>query len=202
MEVYPDVIEVIPAVIPYKHSSYRSVLKTEFESGVEQRRLLGNSTRRTVDINYPLMIFAKANELRRFYEARKGSFEQFIFFYPQEEEYLEEYVGVLIDSTTNFYLPSLGAQTYELSRNGVPLTETTEWEFTVGTSYTTPDSANLLITPSLGDIFHFTFTGGRLKINARFGDKPLVFVEVKKHYVATSVTLKGLEHQIEEVPLT
>lgn len=196
MSVYPDVITGIPAVIPFNHTSSRSVLTTEFENGIEQRRLLGSSTRRIVKIGYPFLTFENANILRRFYEARRGSFEQFLFFYPQKEDYEDEFVGVITSGTTVFDLPSLEAQTYILSRNGVPLTESVDWTFSVGTPPDIPDYATLSITTELGDVFTYDFTGGRLKINARFGDSQLELTEIKKYYASTKIILKGLEHRI------
>ncbi len=196
MSVYPDVITGIPAVIPFDHTSFRMVLKTEFENGIEQRRLLGASTRRMVKIGYPFLTFENANILRRFYEARRGSFEQFLFFYPQKEDYENEFVGVITSGTTVFDLPSLEAQTYTLYHNGAPLTESVDWTFSIGTPPNIPDYATLLVATALGDVFTYDFTDGRLKINARFGDSQLDFSEIKKHYALTKVILKGLEHRI------
>lgn len=195
MEVYPDIITGISATLPLETATSVSVLKTEYENGIEQRRLLWDSHRRDVKINYSIMHFDKANELRRFYEARKGSFEKFYFFFPQDEIYVDELVGVVLTAISSFDLPSLGASSYTLEQNGSPLTETTQWTFTPGTPPDVPDSAALVSAPSVGDIFKFSFTG-RLRILARFGNSPMVFREVKKYFGTTSVSLTGLEPQL------
>lgn len=195
MVVYPDIITGIPATLPLETATSRAVLKTEYENGIEQRRLLWDSHRRDVKINYSILHFDAANELRRFYEARKGSFEKFYFFFPQEEIYVNELIGVVLTSISSFDLPSLGASAYTLYQNGAPLIETSEWTFTPGTPPDVPDSASLVTAPSLGDTFHFDFTG-RLRILARFGNSPIVFREVKKYFATTSVSLTGLEPQL------
>lgn len=195
MEVYPDIITGISATLPLETASPVAVLKTEYENGIEQRRLLRDSHRRNVNITYSIMHFDKANELRRFYEARNGAFEKFYFFFPQDEIYVKELCGVVLTAISSFDLPSLGASSYTLYQNGTPLTETTEWTFTAGTPPDVSDSASIVTAPSLGDVFHFSFTG-RLKILARFGNSPLVFREVKKYFATTSVSLTGLEPQL------
>ncbi len=195
MEVYPDVITGISATLPLETATSVAVLKTEYDNGIEQRRLLWDSHRRDIKINYSIMHFDKANELRRFYEARRGSFEKFLFFFPQDEVYVKELVGVVLTSISSFELPSLGASSYTLLQNDLPLTEPADWTFTAGTPPNIPDSASIVVAPSLGDIFHFSFNG-RLKILARFGNSPMVFREVKKYFATTSVSLTGLEPQL------
>jgi hypothetical protein len=198
MSVYPDVITEIPATLPLQHSSSQSVTMTEFDNGVEQRRLNWDSVRRNVKLRYDLLYFDKANELRRFYEARKGPFESFNFFFPQDEIFVNELIGVVtVTGLTSIMLPSLGATSYTLTINTAPLTESIDWFFHAGTPPDIEDKAEfapgLAVEP--GDVFTFDFTG-RLKIKARFGTSPLVFSDIKKYWSATRVDLVGLEPEV------
>lgn len=198
MAAYPDVIAVIPATLPIEHATSQAVLSTTFENGVETRRLLWDTVRRNVTINYSVMEFIKANQLRRFFEAQKGTFESFSFFFPQTEDYVGELVGVEPETPlTAFRLPSLTATSFTLYRNGASLVEGggNDWLFTTGTPPDIADLATLLITPAGGDIYTFDFTG-RLVIKARFADAPIVFSDAKKYWSTTVVNLKGLEPEL------
>lgn len=199
MSVYPDVITVVRSTLPLSHSTSQAVLKTEFNSGVESRRLLNGSLRRQVSISYATLIFSEANVLRRFYEARKGSFESFSFYYPQDvEAYVFETVGTMPTTlTTTLSLPSLNAVTPVLYRNGDPLILDTDWTFSAASGTEDgEDIATLLFTPTAGDIYHLDFDGGRLRIKARFSDSNLVFSDVKKYWSSTNVDLIGLEPEL------
>jgi hypothetical protein len=201
METYPDVLTGIPAILPLKYATQRAVLKTEYENGVEQRRLLWASHRRDVSLNYSVLPFALANELRRFYEARGGSFQMFNFFFPQIEVYTLELVGVVGSlAIGGFDLPSLGATSYTLYKNGSALTEGADWTFTAGTPPDIPDSVTLTTVGLPGETFHFDFTG-RLRILARFGDNPFNITEIKDYLASFQVSLKGLEPQLNPGPL-
>jgi hypothetical protein len=209
MSVYPNIVpdkttENTPsATIPFVHSTKQLMLATEFETGVESRRLLWDSVRRDVKINYSAMEFDRSNVLRRFYEEMKGPFKSFAFFFPQVEDYVDELVGVLRDTgghptpLLSIKLPSKGAQSYTLKRDGTSLTETTEYIFTSGGGPDGEDKVQFTAsyTPVVGDIYTFSFTGN-LKIKARF-DGPIAFSDTKKYTSSASVTLKGLEPDLE-----
>lgn len=194
MSVYPDVITSIRATLPIEHSISQAILATEFENGVEQRRLVWDSVRRNIKINYSILEFAYSNSLRRFYETRKGSFHSFSFFFPQIETYVNELVGVATSGSTVLRLPSKKAQSFTLYRNGLPQSPSI-WTFVSEGGPDGEDKASLLFIPSIGDIFNFDFTG-RLKVKARFEDSPLVFQDIKKYWSSTVVNLVGLEPQL------
>lgn len=192
METYPDVITGIPARLPFRVSTQRAVLKTEFESGIEQRRALWNAPRRDIRLSYPALTFAQGDELRRFYEARGGSFERFNFYFPHPETYVYELVGVVAQALGGFELPSLGATSYVLYHNGAALTEGVDWTFVAGTPPDIPDSAVIApATTTPGHVYHFDFTG-RLRIISRFDDNPFQHTEIKNYLIYTTVNLKGL----------
>jgi len=198
MSYYPDVITDVPASLPIECPYFSPTLITKFESGVEQRRLLSNAIQRNVKIFYKNVEFAQANTLRRFYEDRRGSFHSFDFFFPQYETFVTEYVGVIVDPTDAFYLPSLEAQSFTLFRNEDPLTEGVgeDWVFTIGVPSTgTPDLATLPSDAAAGELFRFSFTG-RLKMIARFDDQQIVVADIKKYWSSLTISLKGLEHII------
>lgn len=200
MSVYPDIISSgIRATLPLEHATSQAVLVTEFENGVEQRRLLWDSVRRNVTINYSILYFEYANELRRFYEARKGSFESFSFFFPQIEVYVKELVGVIASSTIVIKLPSKDAQFYSLYENNrVSPLAPSEWTFNASAGPDGEDMATLGFVPTIGDIYHFSFTG-RLKIKARFDTAPQTFQDTKEYWSTTVVNLVGLEPDLNFV---
>jgi hypothetical protein len=192
---YPDVLTNIKATLPIEHATHQAVMATEFENGVEQRRLVQDSVRRKVLVNYSSLDFDQANEIRRFYEARQGAFEEFFFYFPQEETYTKELVGVMPSPVvTTLILPSFKvgvSDQHDLYKNNALLTEGVDWNFTPAVSSYT-DEASLLFTPAGGDIFHYSFQG-RLVIRARFSMSPLIFSDVKKYWSDLSVELVGLE---------
>lgn len=196
VQVYPDVITGIPAVLPLRYSTNRAVLKTEFETGLEQTRLLWPAPRRDVRISYSVTTFARAHELRRFYEARGGSYERFSFFFPQTETYVSELVGVChFTVIAGFELPSLGATSFTLYKNDVALVEGVDWNFIAGTPPDVADFADLSPnTIGIGDVIKFDFTG-RLRIIARFASNPFDITEIKDYLGSVTVSLSGLEHE-------
>ena len=198
MSVYPDVITGVPSTLPISHSSSRAVLKTEFNSGIESRRLLSGSLRRQVSITYATLLYSDANVLRRFYEERSGSFESFSFYYPQDSAaYVLEMVGVMPTTvTTTLRLPSSNAVNPILHRNSTLLDLTYDWNFSAASGWDGEDIATLTFTPSAGDVYQLDFDGGRLRIKARFSDSNLVFSDVKKYWSSTNVDLIGLEPEL------
>lgn len=198
MSVYPDIITEVPSTLPFSHSSSRAVLKTEFNSGIESRRLLNGSLRRQVSISYATISYPEANVLRRFYEARSGSFESFSFYYPQDTEgYVLEMVGVMPTTvTTTLRLPSSNAVNPILHRNATLLDLSYDWTFSAASGWDGEDVATLLFTPTAGDVYQLDFDGGRLRIKARFSDSNLVFSDVKQYWSSTNVDLIGLEPEL------
>jgi hypothetical protein len=200
MAVYPDVLSLIPATLPIVHSTNQAVLKTEFETGVEVRRLVRSSVRRNIKINYAPLRFAASNELRRFYEDREGSFKRFVFYFPQRETYVNELVGVVTDiSYSDLKLPSLNADTFTLKRDGVALTEGVgfDWIFSPAAGVEDgEDMAELQFVPALGERYTFDFTG-RLKVVARFSENPFMLTDVKELISSSTVELVGLEPELK-----
>jgi len=196
LPIYPDIVTVIPSTLPLAYSSSQAVLSTEFENGLESRRLVQNSIRRDVALQYSTMTFPQANTLRRFYEARNGSFDKFVFWFPQNEIYVNEYVGVITAVSVQIKLPSVGAESgvRTLKRDGTDLVEGVDWTFVSGgTTFQPTDEASLAEVTELGQIYTFDFSG-RLSIDARFTMAPIVFADVKKYWSSTTVELVGLEH--------
>lgn len=207
-EVYPHIVKEISCTLPFQHNESQAVLSTEFENGVEVRRLIQDAPRRGLRIAYSPIFFDDVNVLRRFYEQRSGSLLSFDFYYPFDGViYVNEYVGTSITgSETTLNLPSWNATNYTLYKNGISLTYTVDWSFSAGTADPTkgypitPDQATLVSAPAVGDVFHFDFTGN-LKVKARFSDSPLGFSEMKggayeAGLSSLTVELKGLEHSL------
>lgn len=196
MAIYPDVITGVPATLPLVYSQNQAILKTEFENGVESRRLLWPAVRRNVTINYDVVTFENANVLRRFYESMDGPFQRFAFYFPQIEIYVNELAGTASGGETIIKLPArYGAQSYSLYRNYVLLEETISYTIAPGPGADGEMIAGLNFTSNPGDIYTFNFTG-YLKINARFDQAPLMFSDIKSLVSSVRVDLIGLEEKL------
>ena len=196
MSIYPDVITEVPATLPIEHSHAQAVLTTEFENGVESRRLLWPATRKSISVNYDVVTFANSNVLRRFYESMDGPFQKFVFYFPQVEYYESELAGTAFGGETTINLPAkLGGQTYSLYRNSVLLEEGISYVISPAPGPDGEMMAALTFSALAGDRYTFTFTG-YLKVNARFDQAPMVFSDIKNLVSVVRVNLIGLEAEI------
>ena len=194
MSVYPDIITEVKSTVPLQWADNFRVLSTQFETGQENRRLIDGYVRRTVRVSYAPAKYEQANTLRRFYEDMRGPFESFSFFFPQIETFYKELAAVIRSpssgSTTTFDLPSKDAQSFNLYRNGNVLTYGTDYYMTPAVPPDGVDRAGVY-SCSTGDIFTWSFTG-RLRIEARFASKPIVFNDSKTLFSYIASEIEGI----------
>ena len=138
MYVFPE--SPIP-IYPLELSSEWKNLKSDFESGTEQRRQVWSFPKRSVKLEFKPLQQTEIDTLWNFFQARKGSLEPFWFFRPTKDKngdwhsYTGEYVGRGDGATTIFELPSKDTQGVELITNGDFETGTTSpWHFFVDTT--------------------------------------------------------------------
>lgn len=195
LPVYPDLITGIPGVIPFDYSSNQPVLTTEFASGRESRRAIWSSPRRNVVIYYKRLTTTQANSFWEFYRSMDGPLTAFVFYYPHERVYYEESFGSSTGTEDIINLPCKGLQTgesFKLQRGNVVLNYPSDYTLSLGTGPNGEDQADLDTPGSAGQTYFFSFTG-RLKIKARFDNKPIRYREEKTLSTDITVRLTGLQ---------
>lgn len=202
MSIYPNIVDnyhsggiggvYIPATAPLPHSSYYNVMTTEFENGVEQRRLLHENPKRNVKVNYTPITFTDSIILKQFYQDMRGSFSPFVFYFPQYETQVKEFCGVADSGDNRIKLPSYDAASYTLYRNNVGLTYTIEYTVQLRSGPDLEDIASLNFSSNDGDVYHWSFTG-YLKMGARFANSPFQVTETQRLLTSLSVELESLE---------
>lgn len=200
LQIYPDVSDAsigVPAIVPFQWSENQLVLVSEFETGREQRRLVWDSPRRAVRLDYRYTSLENADEIYGFYKKMSGPLTAFLFFFPTFNSYINERVGTASGGETRLYLPSMGATNYTLRLFSAPLDPGTNYNFV---PYTGPglgsDYADMLIPVSQGDKFYFSFTG-RLKIKSRFDTDPISSEEIGSCYYTFSTSIIQLQHEVD-----
>lgn len=196
--IYPDIISDIPGTIPFDYGVNHAILKTEFASGQEHRRLIWQAPRRNVVVHYTAMSYSQANRLWSFYRSMNGPYQSFAFFFPRIRIYWEELVGVSVGYETVINLPCVETQTvefYELRRGNVILEEGCCYTLSFGTGPAGEDQAIILEPAENGANYFWSFTG-RLKIKARFDERQQHFSDLKDIMTTADVNLVGLQHEI------
>lgn len=192
MPAYKDILTEIPSITPFVSTREQKVIVSEFETGLEQRRLIDGYVRRVIKLKYPILTYSQAKELKDFYEEMHGPYQDFGFAFPQTGTYVKELVGVASSITNIIRLPSKEAveATCELYIDDV-LLDPLYWDFFPSGSDDGGDKAVLDLPVQAGQRLTFSFEG-RLKIRARFSEDPIVFDDIKKYWSSTTVTLIGL----------
>ena len=195
MEAYPDIVATVKSTTPLQWSDNFRILSTEYENEQSDRRLLDGYPQREIRLRYGPVVYAQAQTLRVFYERMKGPFQAFWFRFPQVKVCVKELVATATVNTTNAVLdlPSWGAQTYSMYRNGGLIDEGPDYSFSASSNIAVPDSATVYYVYA-GDTLTWSFTG-RLMIPARFSKTPLVFSDFKDMYSYITSELKSVMPQ-------
>jgi len=82
MANYPDVINGVVAVAPYEVSTDRKVLISEYETGIEQRRVINHRALKTINLRYVALKIGDFSTLIGFYNSMSGSYLSFVFIEP------------------------------------------------------------------------------------------------------------------------
>ncbi len=163
--------------------------------GEEKRRSKWIYPRRNVQIQFRGVQIqdagASAKVLTDFYQARKGSFEAFNFFYPFTNTYEGEYVGTGDSATLGFNLPSKAGESFTVYVDSVAQADGSDYDFSGEVGTDGADRINFQIAPVSGERITYDFTG-TLKIRARFMEDGLSYVDFFNQLIITGVNLKGL----------
>lgn len=172
------------------------VITSNFDDlGEEKRRNKWIYPRRNVQIQFRGIRIQDVQESARvmteFYTARRGSFEAFNFFYPFTNQYSGEYVATGDNSTIAFNMPSKGATSHNLYKDGVLLTENVDYVFSGELGTDGADQIGMGTVITSGERLTADFNG-TLKIRSRFMEDGLSYVDFFNQLIITGVNLKGL----------
>lgn len=194
-DLYPDIVSGVPSVIPFEYGMEQRALITEFENGAEQRRVIDGSPKRYIKINYSNMTYSDANTITTFYRAVDGPLTSFRFVFPNNKTVADEYAGsATYTGQTQLYMPSRYATGYTLKKNGIVVSPSA-YTFYVYPYDSISDLVSLNVGATLGDKFHWTFTG-RLVIKARFASGPVNFADVKDFYSSAIINLVSVSNSV------
>lgn len=114
---------------PLEVTSEFKTLKSDFETGREQRRSIWTFPRRQIKLSFDVLKQADIDTLWNFYQARKGGYEPFYFFDLFAGSHAGEYVGRGDGSQVIFELPSKETTTRgsDLVTNGGFDSDTSGW---------------------------------------------------------------------------
>ncbi len=158
--LYPQTpVPDIPVEVRKEHNN----LITQLTSGIEYRRNLRFRERRIITLNYRLVPRSQMQEIYNFFSARKGAFEPFIFEFPYEDTWENEYVGKGDGATTVFTLPFKYHSSLSVYVDG-----------TLTTGYTvdnTGERATITFStaPAADSLITCSFTG-KARLKVRFND--------------------------------
>lgn len=134
---------------------------------------------------------SEARPLWQFYQARKGAFEAFIFYLPNSDQYVGEYVGTGDGATTVFNLPCKSSSGRTIYVDGVSQTEGVDYTFSAGGGVDGADKITFTAAPATGQYVTIDFTG-LLKIRCRFKEDKLKYEEFYDRLTKIGIKFKGL----------
>ncbi|MEW6670232.1 MAG: DUF2460 domain-containing protein [Thermodesulfobacteriota bacterium] len=192
MAKFPEITD-LPIEEPYSEELEFKTLATEFEGlGAELRKQKRLYPRRNISVQCSRVTKVEGRTLWAFYLARAGAKDSFNFFLPHTDLYTGEYVGTGDGSITVFNLPSKGATSYTVYRNGAAqIGGGVDYTFGAGTGEDGADKITFTVAPNDGDRITFDFTG-YLKVRCRFMEDKLSFELLMNQFVTSGVKLKGL----------
>jgi hypothetical protein len=196
LKIYPDITSDSPAAVPLQWSQSQLILSSEFETGREQRRLVWDSPRRSVSLDYKYTSLENADKIYNFYSSVNGPLESFLFFFPTGNAYVDEKVGTANGGERTIYLPSMGATDYTLRLGSIPLTPGVNYNLVpnpgpgLGSDY-----ANMIMSVEEGDKFFWSFKGN-LKIKARFDEGSIDSSVISSYWYSFSTNIIQLQHEV------
>jgi len=147
-----------PVSVPFGVQQMWRTLISQTETGKEYRRKKWAYPKRVIQISYGRRSADELNTIWQFYVDRQGAKESFIFIFPYEETWRNEFIGKGDGTTTTFKLPVWNDYTsLKVYVDGVLQTEGTDYSITTYPS----DRPDVVFTtaPSAGAVITCDFTG-------------------------------------------
>lgn len=143
--------------IPFQVFSEFRTIVSQTDTGKEYRRRKWLYPKRRLRLQYGRRPQSEIESLFRFYHARRGKYEDFIFIFPYSVTWEDEFIGKGDGTTTAFKLPVWSWSSLTVYINGSPQTEGTDYTITTYTN-DRPD-ITFSTAPADGDIITCDFTG-------------------------------------------
>jgi hypothetical protein len=202
MAVYPNP-STTPYVNPVTWEQEWKTLRSNFDDlGEEKRKQKWLYPKRNITLKYNAITKDQAESLYEFYQARKGSYNAFVWFESTGigayKSYSSEYVAGMGTTTLVFNLPATGSSQTLAVNVGGAATATSNYTFSAGGGPDGEDkitfvssSAGGITAPASTKYITCDFTG-RLKIKCRFSEDRLSWENFYDRLINTGVRLKGL----------
>jgi hypothetical protein len=201
MAVYPN-----PSTAPYTNpvawDMEWKTLKSNFDDlGEEKRKQKWLYPRRNITLKYKAITKDQMEDLYEFYQARRGSYESFVWFESTGigayKTYSSEYVATGDDTTLVFNTPAINSSAaHDLNLDGAAINSTNYTSSAKGGAngedkVTFVDTTAGLGPPTSTQRITYDFTG-RLKITCRFAEDNLSWENFHDRIINTGVQLRGL----------
>ena len=202
MSVYPNP-STAPYTNPVKWEMEFKTLKSNFDDlGEEKRKKKWLYPRRNITLKYEAITKDEVEDLYEFYQARAGSYGDFVWFESTGvgayKTYSSEYVGGMGTTTLVFNLPALGSSATITMNVAGGASATSNYTFSAGGGSDGEDkvtfvssSAGGITAPASTQYVTCDFTG-RLKIRCRFAEDRLSWDNFYDSMINVGVKLKGL----------
>lgn len=190
MALYPET--PIPQY-PYDITEVWKTTITPFDSGREQRRQKQVFPKYDIAFSYNTLTLTEFNLLWNFYHARRGSYEAFYVYLPDQEPALWEGLGVGTGdgSTTIFDLPGKSTSSQKIYINGVEQVVTVQYSILIGGGAENSDRVRFVTAPAVNEIISCDFAG-YMRNRCRFANDKMTRTQFAHALYSTGLELKGL----------
>jgi hypothetical protein len=172
---------------PYDIKINWKTLVSDFDSGKEQRKQKNLYPKYDVSLTYPALSVTNIQILWSFYQARRGTYEPFMFYSLEETQWDSCFVGIGDGVTTTFDLPGKSASSIVIYDNGAA---TALYTLGVGAGDCSADNIVFNVAPALNALITCDFFG-YLRIRCRFQEELTRSAFMGVLYT-TGIKLKGI----------
>ncbi|MHC4265975.1 MAG: DUF2460 domain-containing protein [Planctomycetota bacterium] len=183
---------------------FKTLVSNFDELGEEKRKQKWTYPKREVTLKYNAIGKDEAQTLWKFYQARAGSYNAFVWFestgYSSTgfNSYVDEYVGTGDSTTLVFNLPAINSSgTHKLYIAGTSQ-PTSNYTFSAGGGPDGEDKITVVSTstggpgpPTSTERITYDFTG-RLKVRCRFAEDVFTFENFYDRLCSAGITLRGV----------
>jgi len=160
-----------------------------FDSGKEQRRQKNLYPKYDVTLTYSVLTMAQMQTLWNFYQARRGTYDDFYFYSLESTAWTACYIGIGDGTTTTFDIPGKSTTGVTIYNNGVAVAAE-DLTLLTGGGTVSADRVQFDTAPAANDLLTCNFTG-YLRIHCRFQEE-LSRSSFTAALFQTGIKLKGL----------
>ena len=202
MAIYPKTTDA-PYSNPVSVGMRFKTLVSNFDDvGEEKRKNKWLYPKREVTLKYDSLSKSEAETLWRFYQARSGSYDAFVWFEStgvgDYNSYANEYIGTGDSTTLVFNLPAINSSSVHKLYVASSSCPSTDYTFSAAGGSNGEDKVSIVSSsaggravPTSTERITYDFTG-RLKIRCRFAEDILSFENFYDRLVNMGVKLNGV----------